>query len=156
MIRNHHGDILPLLPLSAEARDTFLGSQNRLRGGGAEGADGLGADRQELAKQELAANLHFIRLWGSIFRRPGLDDVADIDVFPLERDALFMGSPFNHLREELSGPADERQPLRVLVGPRAFTYKHQPRLLGPGPEHYPVPALMQATSFAVTNIFQYF
>ena len=29
-------------------------------------------------------------------------------------------------------------------------------LLGPGPEHYPVPALMQATSFAVTNIFQYF
>jgi hypothetical protein len=74
----------------------------------------------------------------------------------LERDALFTGGPFNHLGEKLSGPADERQPLRVLVGTRAFTYKHQPRLLGPGPEHYPVPALMQATSFAVTYILRYF
>jgi hypothetical protein len=71
----------------------------------------------------------------------------------LERDALFAGRPFDHLREQLTGPADERQSLLVLVGPRAFAYKHQPRLFITGAKHDPVPALMQATSFAVTNIF---
>jgi hypothetical protein len=67
-----------------------------------------------------------------------------------------VGRPFDHLREELSGPADERQSLLVLVGPRAFTYKHKPRLFIAGTKHDPVPALMQATAFAVTNIFAYF
>jgi hypothetical protein len=67
-----------------------------------------------------------------------------------------VGRPFDHLREELSGPADERQSLLVLVGPRAFTYKHKPRLCIAGTKHDPIPALMQATAFAVTNIFAYF
>src|SRR5579864_5559716 len=156
MIRNHHRHIAPLLPLPTQPHDTFLGAQDGLGGSRTQGADSLGADRQKLAEQELAANLHLVGLWGSILGRAALDYVADVNVATLERDALFMGGPFNHLGEELSGPADERQPLRVLVGPRAFAYKHQPRLLGPGPEHYSVPALMQATSFAVTNIFQYF
>src|ERR1700738_1849122 len=156
MIRNHHRDIAPLEPLSPQSGDAFLGAQDRFGRGGAQGADGLGPDRQQLAEQELSANLHLIGLRSSILGRAALDDVADVDVATLERDALFTGGPFNHLGQKLSGPADERQPLRVLVGSRAFTYKHQPRLLGPGPEHDSVPALMQATSFAVTNIFQYF
>src|SRR5690349_9061000 len=132
MIRNHHWDIAPLLPLSTQPGDAFLGAQDRFGRGGTEGADGLGTDGQKLAEQELAANLHLIGLWSPVFGRAALDDVADVDVATLERDALFMGRPFNHLGEKLSGPADERQPLRVLVGTRAFTYKHQPRLLGPG------------------------
>ena len=67
-----------------------------------------------------------------------------------------MGSAFNHLREKLSGPADERQPLLVLVGPRAFAYKHQFRLLVTRPEDNFITALMQATPFAVTYILHYF
>jgi hypothetical protein len=60
------------------------------------------------------------------------------------------------LRQKLSGPADERQALRVLVGPWAFSYKHQPRLFIARTKHDPIPALMQATAFAVSNIFAYF
>src|ERR1700680_1053140 len=141
MIRNHHWDIAPLLPLPAESGDAIFRAEDGFSGCRTEGADGLGADDQQLAEQELAADLHLIRLRCSILGRAALDYVADINIATLEWDAFFAGGPFNHLREELSGPADERQPLRVLVGPRAFTYKHQPRLLGPGPEHYPVPAL---------------
>jgi len=56
----------------------------------------------------------------------------------------------------LSGPADERRPLLVLVGPRAFAYKHQSRLLVTSSENNFVPALMQTAPFAVTYIFDYF
>jgi hypothetical protein len=56
----------------------------------------------------------------------------------------------------LSGPADERHPLLVLVGPRAFAYKHQFRLFVTGPKNDLVPALAQAAPLAVTYIFDYF
>src|SRR4029077_8400421 len=85
-----------------------------------------------------------------------LHHVANVDIRALDRNALFLGGSFNHLREKLSGPADERQSLLVLVGPRAFPYKHQFRLLISGTKHNLVPALMQPTPLAVTNIFAYF
>src|SRR6202162_6648601 len=153
MIRNHNRDIAPLLPLPTETRDPFFGAQQRLGRRRTQGADGFGTDRHKLAEQELATNLHLIRLGSSILRRAALYVVADVNVAALERDAFLAGGPFNHLGEKLSGPADERQPLRVLVGPRAFTYKHQSRLIITGAKHDPVPALVQATPFAVSNIF---
>src|SRR5579862_3651377 len=115
MIRNHYGNVAPLLPFSPEPRHSVLGAQDGFGGRRAEGAYGLGPDRQQLAEEELPANFHLIGLRRAIFRGAALDYVADINVAALDRDALFMGRPLNHLREKLSGPADERQPLRVLV-----------------------------------------
>ena len=56
----------------------------------------------------------------------------------------------------MSGPADERQPLRVLVGPRAFAYEHQSRVPVTGPKNYFVTAFMEAAAFAVADILNDF
>jgi hypothetical protein len=64
-----------------------------------------------------------------------------------------VGGALDHLGEQLAGPADERQALLVLVGPRAFPYKHQPCLLVTGTENDLLPPVAQATAFAVTYIF---
>src|SRR5260221_10828433 len=148
--------IAPLQPFSTKLHDAFLGAKQRFHGDGTEGANRPGADHFKLAVKKLAADFHFVRLRRAIFRRAALDHVAYVDILALDGNALFLGRSFNHLREKLSGPADERQSLLVLVGPRAFAYKHQFRLLVPGSEDYPVPTLMQTTPLAVTNIFAYF
>src|SRR6202162_957181 len=156
MVGDEHGDIAPLQPSSAQPHDAVLGAEDGFGGGGTQGADCLRPDHLKLAEQELPANLHFVGLGCPVLRRAALDYVADVNLLTLQRDALFGGGSFDHLREKLSCPADERQSLLVLVGPRAFTYKHQPRLCIAGTKHDPIPALMQATAFAVSNIFAYF
>src|ERR1700676_2516033 len=152
MVGDNHRNIAPLQPLSAQPHHTVLGAQDRFRRGGTQGTDRFGADGLKLAEKELAADLHLVRLRSSILWGTALNDVADVNVLAFQGDAFFGGRPFDHLREKLSGPADERQALRVLVGPWAFAYKHQSRLFIAGAKHDPVPALMQATPFAVSNI----
>src|SRR5882724_1565972 len=156
MIGHDEGYVTPFQPFSTKFHDAFLGAQQRLYGSGTEGADSFGLYDLKLPEQKLAADFHLVRLGGAIFRRAALDHVAYVDIVALDGNALLVGSAFNHLREKLSGPADERQPLLVLVGPRAFAYKHQFRLLVAGSENDPVPTLMQTTPLAVTNIFAYF
>src|SRR5258708_33985987 len=156
MIRHDQRYVAPLQPFSSKLHDAFLGAKQRFHCNGPEGANRLGVDCLKLAVKKLAADFHFVRLRRAIFGRAALDHVAYVDILALDGNALFLGRSFNHLREKLSGPADERQSLLVLVGPRAFAYKHQFRLLVPGTKHYFVPALVQSTPLAVTNIFAYF
>src|ERR1019366_4429604 len=120
VVRHHHGNILPLEPLAAHLGDAFLVAGEGARGDAAEGADHLGADRQELPVQELAADLHFIRFRVTILRRTALHYIADVNVFAEELDAFLLRRAFDHLGEQLSGAADERDALRVLIGARAF------------------------------------
>src|SRR5260370_6777039 len=156
MIRHDKRYVAPLQPFSTELHDAFLGAKQRLHGNGPKGANRPGTNYLKLAIKKLTADFHFVRLRRAIFRRAALDHVAYVDILALDGNALFLGRSFNHLREKLPGPADERQPLLVLVGPRAFAYKHQFRLLVPGPKNNPVPAFVQSTPLAVTNIFAYF
>src|SRR5260370_12667043 len=156
MIRHHHWIIAPLVPIPAQPHHAVLRLEQSLDGRRAERANRLGANRLQLAKKKLAAHLHLIGRRRAILRRAALDDVADVNVFSKERDALPFGGPFDHLRQELSGPADERRPLLVLVGPRAFAYKHQSRLLVARSKDDPCPAPTPASPFAVSYIFGYF
>src|SRR5580704_4115643 len=105
MISDNHGDIAPLVPLSAQARDAILGAEDRFRRGGAEGADGFRPDALKLAEKELPADFHLVRLGSAVFGRAALHYIADVDVLALQGDALFVGGPFDHLRQKLSGPA---------------------------------------------------
>src|SRR5258708_6940000 len=156
MIRHHHRIIPPFVPIPAQAHDAVLGREQSLNGRRAKRADRLGANRLQLAKKKLAAHLHLIGDRRAIPGCAALYDVADVTVFSRERDALPFVGPFDHLRQKVSGPADERRPLRVLVGPRAFAYKHQSCLLVAGSKDDLVPALTQAAPFAVSYIFGYF
>src|ERR1035438_10366995 len=156
MVSDNQWNIAPLQPFSTQSRDAIFGSEDGFSRSGTHGTDRFGPNGFELAEEKLPADFHLIRLRRAVLRRPALDHIADVDIRAFERDAFFLGRPFNHLGEELSGPADERQSLRVLVGPWAFAYKHQFRLFIAGTKHDPIPALMQATPFAVSNIFAYF
>ena len=116
----------------------------------------LGRMVMKLAVKKLAANFHLVGLGRAVFGWAALDDVADVNVGARERDAFLVGGALDHLREQLAGPADERQTLRILVRPRAFPHKHQFRLLVAGSEYELVPSVVQTAAFALTYIFQDF
>src|SRR4029453_6383777 len=59
------------------------------------------------------------------------DGVADVDLVARQLHL----ARFEHLREELSGAADERKPLRVLVGARTLADNDELRPRVPGAEH---------------------
>ena len=60
--------------------------------------------------------------------------------------------PFDHLREQLPGAADEREALRIFIGARAFADEHQPRLFVARSEDDLVAALVQAAAFAIADV----
>ena len=158
MIRHHDRDVPPPIPVAAHPRDAFLAAEQRLGRSRAERADRLGTNRGELAGQEFAAGLHLGGLWCAILRRPALHDVADIDVLALQRNPLAARRILDHLCEELSGAAHERDALRVFIRARPFADKHQSRLRVTDPEHNLVTALAQTAAFALaevrTDLFQ--
>ena len=61
----------------------------------------------------------FIFFRSAIFRRTAFHDVADVDVFALQAHR------FDHLRQQFSGAADERQALHVFIVAGAFADKNQ-------------------------------
>ena len=75
----------------------------------------------QLAEEELATDLHLVRQWRAILRRPALHHVADVDVGAADRHALACRRAVDHLRQQLAGPADERDALRIFVRARPLT-----------------------------------
>jgi hypothetical protein len=61
----------------------------------------------------------FVLLWEPIFRRPALNDIADINLFALEAHG------FNHLREQFSRAADKWKALNVFVVPGTLADKNE-------------------------------
>src|SRR5690348_8040456 len=114
MIGAHHRNAAKLEPLPAQPRNGLLLAINRLKGNRAEAYDGFGIDDRELPVQKRRAGFHFVRLRRAIFRRTALHHVADVNVFTLEAHR------FDHLREQFSRAADERQSLNIFIAPRPF------------------------------------
>ena len=92
---------------------------SELRREGAQRHDHLRLDDVDLAEQELLARLHFVRFRIAVLRRPALDHVGDVDVFPLQADRL------DDLRQLLPGAADKRDALDIFVAAWRLAYKHQ-------------------------------
>src|SRR5262245_18853983 len=111
---NQHG-VAEGMDASAELADRFLRAQQRLRRDAAERQHDLRLDDGELVGQERRTCRELIGFGIPIARRPAQNCVGDEDV-GLARQ-IHGGQ---HLREQLAGATDERQPLRVFVGARAL------------------------------------
>src|SRR6476646_9216138 len=152
MIGNHHWNISPFMPFAARPRDAFFRIQQRLHGSRAEHANGFGSNRLELPEQELPADFHFIRLRRAILRRPALHYVADVHVRAVDGNAFLGRGIFNHLRQELPGPAHEWQALVVFVRSRSFAYEHQRSFFVPGAEYDMGARFAQTAALAIADI----
>src|ERR1700743_1536103 len=95
---NYKRNVMPLMPLTPEFRNTVPPAQQRFGSGRTQGADRSRLNCQKLTEEELAADFHLIRLGRTVFRRSALDHIADIDICPLERNALFRRGALDHLR----------------------------------------------------------
>src|SRR4051794_17938535 len=152
VVGDHHRNVAPLVPVAAEPGDAFLRAEQRLCGRTAEGADRLGLEHHQLAEEELATDLHFLGLGRAVLRRPAFNDVADVYVRAFEGNAFFARGALDHLCQKLAGPADERDPLLVLIGTRAFADKDQPGLLIADPEDELIAAGVQGAAGAVADV----
>src|SRR5688500_17606409 len=124
-------DRVPVGELPApDSRDRRVGLEQALRRELAERDDDLRPDRVNLPEQERLALRHFVRLRIAVARRPAFDDVGDVDIFTPEVDG------FDDPVQELSGTADERLALDVLIRAGRFADEHQVRIRIPDTEHH--------------------
>jgi hypothetical protein len=119
MIGGHQFAAAKFEPLAAEMRDATIGFEKRLGGAGAETDDYFWRDGVELAEQERRAGLDFVGFRQAIFRRAAFYDVADVDVLALQAHG------FDHLGQQFSGAAYERESLGIFVAARAFANEDQ-------------------------------
>ena len=91
-----------------------------------------------------------VRLLG----RPAFHHVADVDILPPQGDAFFLGGVLDHLGEQLSGAAHERDALGVFVGAGAFAHEDQRRVLVAHSEDQFVAPLVQAAAAAIADIVE--
>src|SRR5512134_2689761 len=117
--------------------DRLPRAQQSLGGHAAERQDHLGLDDAELLGQERRARSQLVTLGIPVAGRATLDRVADVDLLARE---LYR---FQHLREELTGPTHERQPLRVLVGAGPLADDDEVGLRVAGAEHDRLAALAE-------------
>src|ERR1700722_6907768 len=119
VIGGHQFSAAKFEPLAAELGDAAVCCENGLGGGASEADDYFWRDGIDLAQQEWRTLLDFVALRSAIFRRATFDDVADVDVFALQAHR------FDHLRQKLSGAADEREALHVFIVTWAFADKDE-------------------------------
>src|SRR5436190_1338734 len=114
---------------AAQARDRVVAPEQRLRGERAERHDHARADGVDLLEEERLARRDLVRLGIAVPRRAAFDHVGDVDLIALEIDRQ------DHLRQELTGLADKRDPLLVFVRARRLTDEHQVRVGVADAEH---------------------
>ena len=101
----------------------------------------------DLPEQERLARRDFVRLRIAVPRRPALDHVGDVDLVAREAHRL------DHLRQQLPGAADERNPLDVLVRAGRLADEHQVRVRIPDAEHdLLAPERVQLAARAVADV----
>ena len=85
----------------------------------AERPDEPGLDQLDLPEEVALAGFDLVQHRVAVPRRPALDHVRDVDVFPGHAD------PVEQLVEELPRLADEREALLVLVKARRLADEHE-------------------------------
>src|SRR5262245_15268691 len=104
---------------AAQPRNRVERAEQRLRAELAERDDHLRFDDVDLPEQKRLARLDFVGLRIAVARRAALDHVRDVDVLALEIDR------FDDLGQQLTGAADEWNPLNIFIGARSLTDEHQ-------------------------------
>ena len=107
------------LPVPAQPQNAIGGMQQRLGRRTAQRHQHLRLGQFDLPLDERAADFGFVRRWCAVSRRPPGNDVGDIGRCPVETDRR------KYTVEQLSRPADERQPFDVLVAPGRLADQHQ-------------------------------
>ena len=116
--RNHPHSV-HVEELASQPRNRRRGLKHRLRRKSTETTDDLRTDGRELLFHKRIAGGNFIRFGIAILRGPALEDIADIDILTFEANGL------DNLRQQLTGPADERQALLVFIVTRSFAYEYE-------------------------------
>lgn len=122
----HEGDVAIRLPLTAKAADWDYLAEEPFDCGSAESHDHLRLNEVNLLVQKRDAGLHLLRggfavsitLPGGIW--PAFQDVGDVHRFPAKAHGP------DHFGQELTGLADKRLALDVLVRAWSFADEHQP------------------------------
>src|SRR6266576_322160 len=111
-----------LVDTAAQPRDRIERAQQGPRGERTERHDDLRLDDVDLLKQKRLARFDFVLLRIAIAGRAAFDDVGDVHVFTLQIDG------FDDLRQQLTGTADKRDALQVLVAAWRLADEHQIRI----------------------------
>ncbi len=125
MIRRHQGRAAVGLPGAAQLRDAEGLAEQPVHRRGAQGHDDAGPDQINLLVQVGNAGGHLVggrlAVAGGLAERigPALQDVADIDVRPLQAHGL------DDFGEQLAGLADKRFALFVFVRARRLANEHE-------------------------------
>src|SRR2546421_558079 len=125
---------------ATQLADRFLRAQQRLGRDAAEREDDLRLDHGELVGQKRRARGELVCLGIAVAGRPAQDRVRDEDFVARQ---VHRGQ---HLRQQLSRAADERQALRVLVGAGAFANDDELGARIAGAEHDVRAALAELTA----------
>src|SRR5215469_5156556 len=123
-----------------------MDAEQILCGRGTERHDGLRLDGADLPHEKRDAGVAFVFFRGAILRGPAFHDIRYVHVFAAQAHGC------NHIVQQLTGAADERQPLRVFIGTRAFADEHQLGLRIARTKDEIGAALMQAAKAAVADI----
>src|SRR5262245_3109853 len=131
-----------LLRSAADLGDSRGVRGEQLRREVAERADHPRLDQLDLLLEIRPAGVDLLRLRITVARRATLEDVRDEDVLPRQPDAL------EQLGEEASSPANEGQPLAVLLGPGRLTDEDQVGVGVPRPEDDSIAGLRERAALA--------
>ena len=110
---------VPRDPLAMLLGDSVMGVYQTHSRDAAEADQKAGADEGDLLLQPWKTGILLIRQRIPVFRRTAFDDIGDLDVFSAEIEHG------QHVVEQISGPADERDSLQVLLFAGPFSHKHQ-------------------------------
>ncbi len=146
VIGRHHGDALVLTHAAAQARDGLGRLQQPVGAELAETDQHARTDRPDLLLEERLAGQDLGRLGIAVLRRTALDHVRDEHVLARHAQALL-----DDVRQQLSGPAHEREPLLVLFGPRRLAHEHQLGLRVALAEHDRLAARGERAAVAVAD-----
>lgn len=115
----------------------------RSRGDAAQADDDRRIDECDLPPQPFAAAFLLHKLRVTVVRRAAFDNVGDVNLCSVEIDH------FEHIVEQLSGWADKRQALQILLLAGALADEHDACILGAVAEDEMVPRLAEAAAPAL-------
>lgn len=98
--------------------DGFFRAEQVLRRHGTPADDVIGVNDRQLSVEIFATVNAFVGQRCSVIRRPTLENIADVDVFPSQLTRL------DNFCQELPGSADKGFALFVFICARSLTYEH--------------------------------
>jgi hypothetical protein len=139
MIRRHDLDIPQPVQPPAQTGNLLFCLQQRLRGEIPQGTNHAGLWTRQLGLQNRPTGAELIREGMTIIGRPTFNHIEDVNVLSSQANRL------NDAREQLSGLADKRLALLILIATWRLPDKYQLGLWIPGAKDHLGATLMQST-----------